>query len=774
MRHLYVLYAVMLPAGTLGAEVGLALCAEALFDPIPTPWHMGLVGLVVLTNALVLLADTPRGSRWRGTLARLNGVAAGIALVYAVVFLPLMPLALIAVLFVVGWFALAPALAFAGTLVARSWLKNGAAGGKALPRLWPWMAFGASLLVVIEVPGALTRAGVRRASSSSPEESARAVGWLREYAPRGELLRLCYSQGSRLNLTGLVLGAPVSTEEARAVLFRVTGRPVSSFAPPPRLARFPWADVRDPDQGGAEVGFRVAGLTLAASRIEGTQDAAAGLADLEWTLRFHNAGPNQAEARGEVELPSGAVVSRLTLWIDGKPREATFAPTQQVRAAYESVVRQRRDPVLVTASGPGRVLVQCFPVPANGGEMQVRLGVTAPLEQNEPGKPELRLPRFAERNFDIPEGVRHEVRIDGQGLVAAAGELRPRGEPGKHVVLGGAVRDEALSSAVGVRLSGPAMPGRVWALGAVPGETVVQELRAEKAEPARRIVVVLDGSATMPDALAEAAAALSLVPTGADVRVLVAGDRVIDFTDERDLFHRLSTMRAAGGCDNVPALLRAWDLAAEVTPSAVVWVHGAQPVVLSDPKELHERFDQWPEGLRFYDAAIAPGPNRILSGRGSDPVVPLPRRGTLNEDLARLRRALTTASTQTRVSRRILTGEEAAGPPERQVTPQIGRLWAYNEVLRLCRSGGERNRGRAAQLSAERRLVTPVCGAVVLETKEQYDRAGLKPADDLTEAYESPGAAGVMRHGPEPGWLLLLGLVAGVLGCERWKRRPAR
>ncbi len=92
----------------------------------------------------------------------------------------------------------------------------------------------------------------------------------------------------------------------------------------------------------------------------------------------------------------------------------------------------------------------------------------------------------------------------------------------------------------------------------------------------------------------------------------------------------------------------------------------------------------------------------------------------------------------------------------------------------MCRTGGDKDRNRAAKLSAERRLVTPVCGAVVLETKEQYDRAGLKPADDLTEAYESPGAAGVIRHGPEPGWLLLLGLVAGVLGCERWKRRPAR
>ncbi len=89
---------------------------------------------------------------------------------------------------------------------------------------------------------------------------------------------------------------------------------------------------------------------------------------------------SQREARAQVLLPPGGVVSRVTLWVNGEPREAAFAGRGEVRAAYQQVaVQQRRDPVLVTMSGPDRVLVQCFPIQPNGGTMKIRLGITVPL-----------------------------------------------------------------------------------------------------------------------------------------------------------------------------------------------------------------------------------------------------------------------------------------------------------------------------------------------------------------------------------------------------------
>lgn len=99
-----------------------------------------------------------------------------------------------------------------------------------------------------------------------------------------------------------------------------------------------------------------------------------------WTLEFRNDGVPDRETRAQILLPPGGVVSRLTLWANGEEREAAFAGRSKVRAAYQEVaVQQRRDPVLVTTAGPDRVLIQCFPVPRNGGTMKVRLGITAPL-----------------------------------------------------------------------------------------------------------------------------------------------------------------------------------------------------------------------------------------------------------------------------------------------------------------------------------------------------------------------------------------------------------
>jgi len=59
----------------------------------------------------------------------------------------------------------------------------------------------------------------------------------------------------------------------------------------------------------------------------------------------------------------------------------------------------------------------------------------------------------------------------------------------------------------------------------------------------------------------------------------------------------------------------------------------------------------------------------------------------------------------------------------------LARLWARDEVLRLAAA---REFNEAMQLAARYQLVTAVSGAVVLETKAQYERAGLKPVDAAT------------------------------------------
>ena len=124
---------------------------------------------------------------------------------------------------------------------------------------------------------------------------------------------------------------------------------------------------------------KLRGLTLEQSRLDGKVEARSGAAYQEWTLVFRNAAQTAREARAQILLPPGGVVSRLPLWINGEEREAAFGGRSEVRAAYQQVVARRRDPVLVSYAGPDRVLMQCYPVPANGGTMKVRLGITQPL-----------------------------------------------------------------------------------------------------------------------------------------------------------------------------------------------------------------------------------------------------------------------------------------------------------------------------------------------------------------------------------------------------------
>ena len=72
---------------------------------------------------------------------------------------------------------------------------------------------------------------------------------------------------------------------------------------------------------------------------------------------------NPHEARCQIRLPRGGHVTRLTLWVNGEPREAAFNAVSKVKSAYKAVavVEQdrpvrRREPVApVVASLVGQV-----------------------------------------------------------------------------------------------------------------------------------------------------------------------------------------------------------------------------------------------------------------------------------------------------------------------------------------------------------------------------------------------------------------------------------
>lgn len=723
---------VLLPAVTFGIEIQTRLCATEWFDPLPTPFHVVAVVLVPVMNALVLVqlarvnGPPPRWMRWGQSLS------VAVAAVYALIFLPPVPIGVLAIVFFgMGLLPLSPLLAFvSGMVIARRVRRR----APRMPGEWlVWIAAPIWILGPL-VPAMIGHYWIVRAVEGSPGIRQRAVDRIRRYGDLQDLLRLACDQRSVLYLPW-GLRAPCNADFAQSLYFRVTGHTYNSVPAPVRrqgrgLGILPGDQDPDAFLGGEAVAGRVAGLRLEASALEVAADATEGWGYGEWTLEFKNQHPRELrEARALLQLPPGGVVSRVTLWVNGEEREAAFADRAVARAAYQQVaVQQRRDPVLVTTAGPDRVLMQCFPVPAGGGRMKVRIGITAPLEISGPDTRRMPWPRIVERNFGMASDAKIPVRLKVTG-----GDLQTSGNwnpdpahPGRWTgTLAGKPGEEHRTE---VRLRADTLAGLGWALDD-RGETPAwihprQEVVAQA--PGGPLAVVLDGGSPLGDALPALRQALGTLGTVPSVTLWLAQDDVQSRSiPGSGIAAALESWRGSmvGGHDNQPALEAAVDSLRD-TGGTVLWIHGPQPAAFEPSPGLRAGLDRAGGRVVVFDVAIADGPDVIAERMdGLDSFRMVPRVGTWAEDLGAF-----LAHWTGRVPQPGWVWERTETPPGSAVngSAHLVRLWAVGEVRRALREG---RLEEARRLAARWHLVTPVTGAVVLETREQYERNGLKPVD---------------------------------------------
>ncbi len=776
------LFGVLLPLFTLGFEYSTRGSAELLFDPIPTFGHVLLVALVPLANLALLNLrgrfkarnapePDPRLVRVSWILAG-AGVAVGCG--YTVAYLPVTPFAIPGILFAgLGLLPLAPLIGLICSLRLRSTLVRARPDLAALHRRSFRRAFGlaAALLAACTAPILFTWQLASVATDPRASSGTSAIRWLRRLGHEPTLLRLCYRQDS--GLWKELISRHVPRDAARELYFRVTGDAYNSVPAP--AAGF-GLRARSLAAGGAEwdnalgsdaVAGHVSGLSITGSRIDATCDPDAAWSYTEWTLEFRNDhATREREARAQILLPADAVVSRLTLWVNGEEREAAFAGRGQVREAYQSVaVVQRRDPVLVTTSGPDRILMQCFPVPANGGTMKVRLGITAPLMIEAPDQAVLAWPRILERNFEHLPSFRHAMWLETSrpprsptaGLLAAPGH--PSGSP--RTALRGSWSDVELTDASrAVRLSRDAASASAWATdrrGEEPGY-VRQRLVPTTMPPPRRLAVVVDGSASMREHLPAIADALRIQPASTEWAVFLAHDDVrrLPVVERGGGILEVPALRGApaeGGHDNSSALLEAWSWAAEKADGRVLWIHAPQPVALGSAAALRQVLE-WrrsPTDPDLVEFAVRPGPDRLTEKlEGLSNLTTVMRLGSVGDDLARvLDRMLGSAPSFVRHFERVAGSAAPGTPGGESATGHLVRLWAADTARRLWR---ERRAPEAVQLGSRYQLVTPATGAVVLETKEQFARAGLQAVE-----------ASTVPTVPEPGPGTLLWVGAWIL-----------
>lgn len=771
------LFGVVLPLGTLLAEYFLNLCASELFDPIPTPLHVVLIALVPLANMAALLClrrnhEVPPAWLWW-----LHAGALGVAAMYTVWFLPLTPFAALGAIFGLGFLPLSPLLSWICTLVLGARLRRQARQGAArLPqRLWLGWAVTGLVVVGSWIPAALTRHWLEVAATGTEAEQTQAVKWIRRLGSEEQVLLTAYGK-ARLGLFELQPTWPCTPAQAQEVYFRVAGRPFNAVPPPLSRLRgagravfneFEWDDAL----GGETVAGRVSRLSLQSSRLDALAHTADGWGYTEWTLEFRNDHPRlPREARAVLQLPPGGVVSRVTLWVNGEEREAAFAGRGAARAAYQEVaVVQRRDPILVTTVGPDRVLMQCFPIPTNGGIMKIRLGITAPLEPLTEDTRAFVWPRIAERNFAVRDDTRHHAWLE---LLSGRTDPLPgwfQDANRAHTLHASVSEKEGPERLRGVRLQTEGASGGTWAMddrGAKPA-WVRQRLETSTPKSPGRLAIVLDGGRNAEQWFHPFRRALGRSAGEGELAVWMAHDGV------QPVFSGGPSPLAAaakalerwkvpfeGGHDPGRALEAALDWAGSAPGGTVLWVHGPQPVVSPEMAALRQRLERNGEKVWLIDVSALEGPNRLAEGLDGVPrFTSLARVETLEGDLGRF---LDRWSGLVPSFRWVTERTETDPGVEVTASRHLVRLWAAEAVEKLR---SERRPTDAVALAARWQLVTPVSGAVVLETQEQFARHGLSPVDPLTTPMVVPE--------PET-WALLAVGTAALAWMMRRKRRSTK
>ena len=741
------LTAVIWPTITLMFELSTRLCSGYWFDPMPTLLHVLLLGLVPMGNAWVLwkLAKNPDPiGPWHRAVIAFN---TGTSLLYTLMFAPAIPISfMLTIVYGMGLLPITPLVTFLAGL--RLW-KHVRAAQVQPSRPWTlgWgMVAAIACLLALESPYFLTRLGLRWADAEDRSVQLKGIRLLRTLGHEETMLTACYQRPRRVfDLSSWLTNSkePVTQEDARAIYYRVTGRPFNAVKPPELYtSQGRWSLVEDEFTweldnalGGSSVAGRVMGLEMIRSRIDSRIETHGATSYTEWTMEFENKASLAREARAQIRLPAGGVVSRLTLWVNDEEREAAFASRNLTRKAYQKIaVERRRDPVLVTTSGPDQILMQCFPVPPDGGRMKIRFGITAPLDMSDLSHGRTRLPVMVERNFNLRGALKHAIWVESRSKLTSdhTGFKASLHDDGDHILEGQLADPVLISAESTIEVERAQASQKVFTQARKSEQSILQELSRESTQAPDSVIWVVDGSYAMTPHMSDILEALENWDSEITLQVLVASDQspfiapdhTYKICSPQEALSYLSLLEPSGGQDNLAALTQAWALAREQGARHVWWYHGPQPVMLGDPSSLQQQMERSRGSIQLISKGIFPVPNRILENLDSSFTRVLPHYGNLQETWQQWLDEVTGKAEIWRFHRRTLPSSEMENTHLPQVSQHIERLWAKQEVLHLI---AQREQKKAIALASEHQLVTPVTGAVVLETQEQYDEMGLTP-----------------------------------------------
>lgn len=715
---LHTLFGVILPATALAMELVYGWSSEIYVDPIPT-WINTLAIACVPLSIAASLARLATGRRIEPIDLHANSFCLAVSAVYAVIYAPITPFAAFGIIaYGMGLLPLAPLIALFCLYRIRKEMKRRLDHANPIEWKHLYAGFGLGVLTLSAsvLPLVITEYGISRMTDSDSSNDASAMRLLRNFGSEKILLRACYQSRERV-IIGDRFGTRSSIGEARKLFYRVTGEPFNQHRQE-RGFLTPRGRGIDRDLGGERIGQRVESVSLESSRQDGTLHPDLGFGYTEWTMVFKNDHAwNQQEARMYISMPMGGVASRVTLWVDGEPREAAFGSKAQVRQAYEKVaVRQRRDPILVNWAGPDLLLAQCFPIPPDGGTMKVRIGISFPLEQVN-GQMGFRYPTITANNFVIPEDLRHSLWYEEQtptGLKSHPPiDLSHDTLPNQYQIVQSTL---PLNTAP---FMSPHPTGRGEAL--ILRAQIGPESTEHKAK-----VVVIDGSIAMKPYATTIARWLR--QQDAEIDLYFAGDAVSHIKAKgSDCADWLSDQSFIGGRDSMPALVQATrqlQSNKQQNPRGIIHLFGGpQPIQLTSAEPLNQLLERRPTPIqivacivnREYNALYELAPINFAERRYLLPD------GTLGDS---------TVHYQAIESNMELP--EGPSHPHRLSIADTVCAKASDVYQTQSAASQKQFRQQLASLAkqaAEAYLVTQLSGAVVLETDAQYTENKLEAGD---------------------------------------------
>lgn len=757
-----------------------------LNHPIETLVEIGLLLLIPIANYKIwssLCRNDIRYSLGRGLL---TGISLGTALLISVLSFAAIGFgfdemqAATGTDFSTGFFfigALALAAAATGVFLTHSMRKHRefpSTRAKVIVYTLVGMLLGIAAFASAEARPWYIRIAQRMALSGTPDERTQGLQLLRDLNTERELRMEC-SDSRAAGIAGLFIALKHS--EMSRLYFTVTGKPL------PDENSEDFSSMSDEYLRRHVVGAPVKGLTLARSAFNGMVSPDSLSSTINWTFVFRNDSQVNQEARAEIAIPPGAVITGLTVWKGGDPLDATFAASGKASGNINWINVDHDSPAIISDLGRGRNLFHCYPI-APDEQLKVNIKTVVPLALENQDSANLTFPRFIATNFGLDGD--HSLMLESTNKLLARAKSLTHGKAQnggdslvgtlersqlehtplmitakrKPEIVAVAVPDKIatnmaiqdkkaeaerkkaeeeskranqqvvlmIDSSRGVQqqiedvqnvlIRDKEKAKRKIRAEAVKTKWVVRTIKETTTTAPKRLLVVIDGSEGVKEHLPKIRAALAAIPPTVPVSVSVASREDTSMTDPRPLqqaLAKLDKFNFAGGQDNLKSVIKSAQIAGETEGGAVLWIHGAQPVVNKDIYILSP-FHAHPA---FHELALDSGSTDTLeyfkNHSEVGPFMPVQRTNNLSEDLQDFFAKWQAGRKEFVVNYSMHDGQ----PKDAKVLDkrEMGELLTLNARSMVDDQIRVKQSNKAARIAVEYQFVSPVsCVAVMDQT----------------------------------------------------------